>query len=173
VPIRFRCAYCNQLMGISRRKAGTVVRCPTCSGQVVVPNPDDDSPAPPAPGPAPAPPRKGGPDLFEQSDFDDLLRPGGPAAPVVTVPSGGVPPGGLPPSGAWGTHAEPMLNVERAPNAAGVAMVASPPLGVDGAVVPAGGLVLTQRQLAVAAVVGVLLLGLAFVGGVLVGKFVL
>ena len=39
MPIRFRCAYCNQLMGISRRKAGTVVRCPSCSGQVVVPNP--------------------------------------------------------------------------------------------------------------------------------------
>ena len=34
VPIRFRCAYCNQLMGISRRKAGTVVRCPTCSGRL-------------------------------------------------------------------------------------------------------------------------------------------
>ena len=28
MPIRFRCAYCNQLMGIARRKAGTVVRCP-------------------------------------------------------------------------------------------------------------------------------------------------
>ena len=25
MPIRFRCAYCNQLMAIARRKAGTVV----------------------------------------------------------------------------------------------------------------------------------------------------
>src|SRR4051812_33517447 len=38
MPVRFRCAYCNQLMGISHRKMGTVVRCPKCSGQVVVPH---------------------------------------------------------------------------------------------------------------------------------------
>src|SRR4051812_47852861 len=44
MPIRFRCAYCNQLMGISRRKSGSIVRCPKCSGQVVVPNPDEDAP---------------------------------------------------------------------------------------------------------------------------------
>jgi pyruvate dehydrogenase E2 component (dihydrolipoamide acetyltransferase) len=37
MPIRFRCAYCNQLMGIARRKAGTVVRCPKCAGEVIVP----------------------------------------------------------------------------------------------------------------------------------------
>jgi DNA-directed RNA polymerase subunit RPC12/RpoP len=42
VPIRFRCAYCNQLMGIAKRKAGSIVRCPKCSGQVVVPDPVDD-----------------------------------------------------------------------------------------------------------------------------------
>jgi hypothetical protein len=40
MPIRFRCAYCNQLMGIATRKAGTVVTCPKCAGQVVVPTPD-------------------------------------------------------------------------------------------------------------------------------------
>ncbi len=40
MPIRFRCAYCNQLMAISRRKAGTVVRCPKCAGEIVVPAPD-------------------------------------------------------------------------------------------------------------------------------------
>src|SRR5207248_11693560 len=37
MPIRFRCAYCNQLMGIARRKAGTIVRCPKCAGEVIVP----------------------------------------------------------------------------------------------------------------------------------------
>jgi DNA-directed RNA polymerase subunit RPC12/RpoP len=41
MPVRFRCAYCNQLMGISHRKVGTVVRCPKCSGQVVVPHVED------------------------------------------------------------------------------------------------------------------------------------
>jgi hypothetical protein len=40
MPIRFRCAYCNQLMGIAKRKAGQVVTCPKCAGQVVVPAPD-------------------------------------------------------------------------------------------------------------------------------------
>jgi hypothetical protein len=40
MPIRFRCAYCNQLMGIARRKAGTVVRCPKCAGEIIVPVPD-------------------------------------------------------------------------------------------------------------------------------------
>jgi len=37
MPIRFRCAYCNQLMGIARRKSGSVVRCPKCAGEVIVP----------------------------------------------------------------------------------------------------------------------------------------
>ncbi len=37
MPIRFRCAYCNQLMGIATRKCGTVVRCPRCAGEVIVP----------------------------------------------------------------------------------------------------------------------------------------
>jgi len=40
MPIRFRCAYCNQLMAISRRKAGTVVRCPKCAGDIIVPTPE-------------------------------------------------------------------------------------------------------------------------------------
>src|SRR5262245_38853510 len=46
MPVRFRCAYCNQLMGISHRKAGTVVRCPKCAGEIIVPAPDGAAPAP-------------------------------------------------------------------------------------------------------------------------------
>lgn len=71
MPIRFRCAYCNQLMGIARRKAGTVVRCPSCSGQVVVPNPSSEPTEKPHEGasPPPAPP----PQLFERSNFDELF----------------------------------------------------------------------------------------------------
>src|SRR3954468_21726256 len=73
MPIRFRCAYCNQLMGIARRKAGTVVRCPTCAGQVIVPTPGPAVPEPPRPNKAPKPP--GGPALLEQGDFDkDVLN---------------------------------------------------------------------------------------------------
>src|SRR5205809_498022 len=113
MPIRFRCAYCNQLMGIARRKSGTVVRCPTCSGQVVVPNPDPNDPD--EPEPIKEEPKKRGapqpnadPNLFERSDFDEVLRPGV-AAPAATVAAGGQPP----PTGAWGTAHEAAMGVER------------------------------------------------------------
>jgi len=43
MPIRFRCVYCNQLLGISRRKAGTVVRCTNCGGQIIVPEAEADA----------------------------------------------------------------------------------------------------------------------------------
>ena len=96
MPIRFRCVYCEQLLGIARRKAGTVVKCPNCAGQVIVPAPeqadDSDADAPTAPAtdkapakqmatvpektaPAPATVSSGqGGMLFERSDFDELLK---------------------------------------------------------------------------------------------------
>src|SRR5438105_3940297 len=91
MPIRFRCAYCNQLMGIARRKAGTVVSCPTCRGQVVVPTPEPQQQAEPAaPGNGPAA------NVFEQKDFDSGVfnpQPGaaspGAALDPVTVPAPG------------------------------------------------------------------------------------
>jgi phage FluMu protein Com len=68
MPIRFRCAYCNQLMGIARRKAGTVVRCPTCSGQVVVPAAETST----AQAGTSSPDK---PALFEHQDFDQIFAP--------------------------------------------------------------------------------------------------
>jgi phage FluMu protein Com len=47
MPIRFRCQYCDQLLGIARRKVGTEVRCPECQKMVLVPAqdaPDVDEP---------------------------------------------------------------------------------------------------------------------------------
>jgi phage FluMu protein Com len=70
MPIRFRCAYCNQLMGIARRKAGTVVRCPTCSGQVVVPAAEASTAQVDS-----SDPHKPAPVLFERQDFDQLFGP--------------------------------------------------------------------------------------------------
>jgi len=67
MPIRFRCAYCNQLLGIARRKAGTVVRCPTCAGQVVVPTVETNEPE--------GQPGEEKQLIFERSDFDELLNP--------------------------------------------------------------------------------------------------
>jgi hypothetical protein len=61
MPIRFRCCYCNQLLAIATRKANTVIQCPTCQGQVWVPDPANPDPGlvleqlPPVP-PAPAVP---------------------------------------------------------------------------------------------------------------------
>src|SRR4051812_20151282 len=89
MPLRFRCAYCNQLMGIARRKAGTVVRCPTCSGQVVVPNPEDGAAESEEPSPPPHPQPKG-PELFDRSDFgDDLFHSAHPSAARGLAGAGG------------------------------------------------------------------------------------
>lgn len=103
MPIRFRCAYCNQLLGIARRKAGTVVRCPGCQGQVVVPSLEEAGLAPAkqtiTPGAA-----------FEGEDIDRMLegadqpsvvQPG--PGPVYASQYAGSPPAGkgpLPPPGA-------------------------------------------------------------------------
>jgi hypothetical protein len=44
MPIRFRCPYCDQLLGIARRKSGAVVDCPRCRGRVGVPADAPSSP---------------------------------------------------------------------------------------------------------------------------------
>src|SRR5262249_24555691 len=150
---RCGCAYCNQLMGIARRKAGTVVRCPTCSGQVVVPDPG--TAGEPEPEPEPVQGMEPQPALFERSDFDEVFdvpleRP---AATMPSAPSA--------PPGAWGTHAGPALadnRLEPAP------FVPPPPAG------PRQGIVLTTAQLTMLAVGAVLLLAAVFGAGVLVGR---
>ncbi|HEY1187840.1 MAG TPA: hypothetical protein VGE74_09290 [Gemmata sp.] len=42
MPIRFRCSYCNRLLGIATRKAGTETTCPHCGYAIVVPMPNED-----------------------------------------------------------------------------------------------------------------------------------
>jgi DNA-directed RNA polymerase subunit RPC12/RpoP len=75
MPVRFRCIYCNQLLGIARRKAGAIVHCTKCHGKIIVPNPDDPRPAPAAVGTSAQKAAQGsGSHLFERSDFDVLLR---------------------------------------------------------------------------------------------------
>src|SRR5262245_5347705 len=76
MPIRFRCAYCNQLMGIARRKANTVVRCPTCGGQVIVP-PQLEESEPKAPAkPDKKKEKAGAGAVFERSDFEKVFEGG-------------------------------------------------------------------------------------------------
>jgi hypothetical protein len=151
MPIRFRCAYCNQLMAIARRKAGTVVRCPTCAGQVVVPATDA---VPDGPDPAKEPkPADGG--VFERSDFDQVFQ--SPAAPPPPTRQPGFALGPEPASGPAG----PAYHVERSPFA--VPSTAGPLRRPPGLVLtPGKGLLFL---LLVAA-----LLGLAFYIGFLVGQ---
>lgn len=155
-------------MGISHRKLGTVVRCPTCAGQVVVPNPDAPA-APAAPQPTTkAAPGKTGPNLFEQSDIDDLLRPNVPA----TLPVGSKEPPAPPPAGAWGTNVEALIDIDRVDEVA-VSTPAPPGSRPAPVVLARPGIVLSPGKATLLAVIVVLLLGIAFGGGVLVGKFVL
>jgi phage FluMu protein Com len=56
MPIRFRCGYCNRLLGIARRKAGTETTCPHCGYTLTVP---DDPTG----------------DTTEMEDLDELLNP--------------------------------------------------------------------------------------------------
>jgi phage FluMu protein Com len=140
MPIKFRCAYCNQLLGIARRKAGTVVRCPTCAGQVVVPSSDDAGTEKPD-GPAPPP-------LFERSDFQKLFEPAPEEDPAIEAsPSPPPVPAGAPPE----------INVEPVANAVSVAAPPKP------------GIVLSPAKATLLSVLAVILLAVAFGGGLLLG----
>ena len=77
MPIRFRCAYCKQLMGIARRKAGAIVRCPRCAGEVIVPATEDGAAV-----------NGAGPlnDLLESEEFDKALADVHPIPDDLAIP---------------------------------------------------------------------------------------
>ena len=161
MPIRFRCAYCNQLLGIARRKSGTVVRCPTCAGQVVVPN------QPPEAGEGPEPP------VFERSDFDQVFKFGAESRQAAVAP-GAPPPQPRPapaPAGAWGTHAEPSFDVERVdPAQLPVTTPRAPPPTLQQPSA-AKGIVLSPNMATLISVAVILAVALAFGAGFIVGRF--
>lgn len=43
MPIRFRCYRCDQLLGVSKSKAGAVAGCPRCGAELIVPDPEAES----------------------------------------------------------------------------------------------------------------------------------
>jgi hypothetical protein len=154
MPIRFRCAYCNQLMGIARRKAGTVVHCPKCKGQVVVPTPDGPLPNEES-SPIPIQAHDGGRDnggagggVFERSDFEKLFEPA-PQGPQIlhqaTLPA--------PPPAHAGAVLPAAVSVDLAP--------LSP---------PKRGILLSPPILALVCGLVVILMGLAFFLGLLLGR---
>jgi hypothetical protein len=55
-------------MGISTRKAGTVVRCPKCAGEIIVPVPEGVEPAPSTDAPTP------GAHGFDDANLEQLLN---------------------------------------------------------------------------------------------------
>lgn len=105
MPIRFRCGYCQKLLGIARRKAGTQTTCPHCAATITVPVPDvteadlDEigrlltGAPPPTPPERPAAVSPGEQPLFE-GDLDAVLGEGAaprqrpPAKPKPTPTSG-------------------------------------------------------------------------------------
>jgi hypothetical protein len=151
MPIRFRCAYCNQLLGIARRKANQVVRCPTCAGEVVVPEPEagaEELEQEKVPANQP---------VFERSDFEDLFNepvvqgpPAKPAPPPAPAPS-------APPAApAW--------------NPPGASAFDEEPVSRRTSPQPVG-LVLSPAMATVLTVVVILGLAVAFGAGWLVGRF--
>jgi hypothetical protein len=148
MPIKFRCVYCNQLLGISRRKAGAVVRCKTCDGQLVVPDPavatelaENRLPGVDSVTKEPPPVEK----LFERDDFDKVLEPFQvPSSPAAVA---------NPPAGSTTSRRDktpPLIAAPMTPTAPAV-------------------VVLDRRQLTWAAVLAVLSLGLSFAVGLWVG----
>jgi hypothetical protein len=159
MPIRFRCEYCNQLLGIARRKVGNVVRCPTCAGQVVVPEKDaegldksEEAAAPP---------------LFERNDFEDLFNlPGNTDSPSAVAAHPKASPRAVEPEGAWGTHAEPEFDIERLRPTP----VRSSPLGQEGWRPP--GIYLSPLKATLLTVVVIVALAVSFLGGLLAGYLI-
>jgi hypothetical protein len=145
MPIRFRCKYCNQLIGIARRKAGTEVACPTCHGRLNVPDGDESARLPEAQAGAP---------LFEHSDFEDYLRsPFSEEAARHAAASRG--------RGIKPLQAAPLIiDVERLPDEAP---------GPH----PQPGILLTPALMTVVVVIVILLLSAAFAGGVAVDRLFL
>jgi phage FluMu protein Com len=144
MPIRFRCVYCDKLLGIARRKAGAVVNCPQCQQPLIVPTPEPEEATA-----SPGEPNK----LFERDDLADMLDPNpdqtyrGPAELPVPTP---VKTAG-PPVTSFPTVPQQRTTTGRSKPAS-------------------AGIVLSTGKLIVLGAVVLALVGGAFVGGYLIGK---
>jgi len=163
MPIRFRCVYCDKLLGIARRKAGAVVNCPQCGQPLIVPTPEPEpeataaaaQPAAPPPGPA---------KLFEQDDFDVLLEPDATYRTPDPIPSAKRPRAQPAPPRAADPHPPRPFAAERS-------LPPAPPAAPPSAKrAPSGGIVLSTGMLILILVAVLMLMGLAFGGGILVGR---
>jgi hypothetical protein len=156
MPIRFRCVYCDKLLGIAKRKAGTIVDCPGCEKKLIVPTVDqviDSDVEPVVPEPAKQNGRKAS--LFERDDYEALLENDGIAkerkAAVVQSPVVQAPP-------------PPLVN--RLPESAAVA--STPVAAKVGA--PVEGILLTAERMNWLVILAVGLCAISFVLGLIIGK---
>lgn len=156
MPIRFRCVYCDKLLGIARRKAGAVVSCPHCGEKLIVPSPEPDAAADEeaikGTDDDKALAATAGPQLFERADFESLLQ------PEPTFRSGDDEP---PPPVKSRSRPEP-LPLDREPEFEPLAPRRAP---------ASPGVFLSASKVTWLSVIGVILLAGAFAAGLLVGRF--
>lgn len=162
MPIRFRCVYCDKLLGIARRKAGSVVNCPQCNQPLIVPTPEPEPAQAAAAAAGTVSSNPAEQKLFERDDFAELLQ----ADATVRAPESeprakrskkrreSSPP--LPPQ---------PFPVERS---LPTAPIPSPYQRKQ----PSGGIFLSKGKLALMLLVMFILIGLAFGGGVVVGRII-
>lgn len=152
MPIRFRCPVCQQLLGISRRKAGSNVQCPNCHNAVLVPAQDQEDELPAVPVPAPG--------LFDRDDFEQLLQ--GTEAAGTSRPRASLPPAPTPPRPA---PIPPPVPVREAGGWSVEPVTVQP--------MPVGGIVLSPARATMLTVVVIVLIATSFAGGLVIGRFVL
>ena len=198
MPIRFRCVYCDQLLGIAKRKAGTVVKCPNCAGQVIVPAPEsaDEASDPEVPtaraedaaelqreaaqvktAPAPVVAEAGEAGLlFERNDFDELLKPALERnEPAIAARTGR--PVAKPQAAARAVAPAPAAPVAPMPVTVNTFdFMSAPPAPVPtvppvAAVRPRSGILLTPIKLILLAFLVMIGMGLAFAGGGVLGWY--
>jgi hypothetical protein len=148
-------------MPIRFRKAGTVVRCPNCAGQVVVPTLEEAGEKP-SDGTAQA---SGGQHMFEGNEIDRLLE-----------GAGGDQPSALPHSARGTGPVAPATGVAAPPAPSAPAaqpIVATPGLGPTAppGAKPPGGIWLSPAKATLLSVLAVVGLALSFGIGLLVGLF--
>jgi DNA-directed RNA polymerase subunit RPC12/RpoP len=157
MPIQFRCAYCDQLLGIARRKAGSIISCPTCNGRVIVPR------LPEAEHVETGGPQKESADLLEREDFDALFQPPEPGKSPARAASGVLP------------AAPPLVFAEPGARALTTNAAAAPreeKTSASQAALPKPGVHLSPATTVWILVLGICVLVMAFLAGCLVGHFV-
>ncbi len=187
VPLKFRCYRCNQLLGVSRSKAGRIIACPKCAAELLVPQPSESSSSTDGGsidlGPdltAPTASESGiDLDLLDIRPEDIRVEPGvvleEPPPPEPTTPEPDAPP--PPELAAHSTIVVPPVPVvEEAPEAAGPVV---PPIQVEPLTVAAErpatararDVILPRSVVAAWSLFVLVAQGLAFVAGLLAGHY--